>query len=337
MSEDEVRAPSGRFIRPAWKRMPTQFEKAVAITLVLLQIALVWGLTFVIGLAPDEILPRLEKSLEQAGEDVASRYGRPLNSSTGDPKASSRVPASPSAQPVPDAVPASSESSYQRGRRLSGIFVAQIAKVAEKPGNRKMTMISSLSVAAAMVLTGVLVAFFSWRLRRIASALFGAGVFFTYAFIAARNHGLSDWTSAFVSLPPAFLGALVGWHLVVLVTCLQASTLLTVLCALPVVMIVGISDLQKAVPVLIAVWALFAGLVYVFMVRSLLISAWAMCGAWTLGQAVLIGTFGISGVVLPWEAFLATIAVLAVVAIVFQFRLARRAAEEAGALGAEPA
>jgi hypothetical protein len=342
MSEEEVRAPSGRFIRPAWKRMPTQFEKAVAITLVLLQIALVWSLTFVIGLAPDKAFGHLEELFGRPLAGLGVSPGKPLSAPSEGKAPAARTPASDDTAPQADgasepAPETDEDSTYARGRKVIGARVAQIARVAEKPGDRRATIAGSLGAAAAMILVGTLVAFFAWRLRRVASAFFGGGSFFVAAFIAARVFGLSPWTSALVSMPPAFLGALIGWHLVVLVTCMQSATILTVICALPVIVLVGLCDPTKVVPVLIAVWALFAGLVYVFMVRSLLISAWAMWGAWTLGQAVVIATFGLSGKVLPWEAYLAAVTVLALAAVVVQFRLASRAAEEAGALGAEPA
>jgi hypothetical protein len=321
--------------------MPTKFEKAVAITLVLLQIALVWALTFAIGTAPEKALGKLEELFGRPLAGLGVSPGKPLSVPSGGkvsaPGTASPDPARADSGAPEAAQPAGEDSSYVRGRKVIGARVARIARVAEKPGDRKATMAGSLGVATAMILVGTLVAFFAWRLRRIASALFGAGVFFVSAFIAATSLGLGGWTSAFVSLPPAFLGALVGWHLVVLVTCVQSATILTAICALPVIILVGMCDPHKVVPVLIAVWALFAAVVYVFMVRSLLISAWAVWGAWTLGQAVMIATFGLSGRVLPWEAYLAAVSVLAVAAVIVQFKLARRAAEEAGGLLPEAA
>lgn len=329
-AETKARPGSGVFIRPTWKRMPNRFERGAAFTLVVVQVMGVWALTFLFGVFPSDLAAQLETELKKR-QSQGTPPDRPL---------SAEVPARKSAKgskAPPGQEPSVAASTYARGRRMMNVQMATLAGVTFKKGDRKTTMLASAVFAALLLVIGAVVSFFGWRLRRFASAIFGAAIFAIISATVASTFQLGTLSVLLVCLPMALLGALIGWHLVVLFTCVQASTVITVLAALPIFMITGFDQPERALPVLVAVWALSAVLIYVFMVRSLLISGWALWGAWIMGQALLVAVFGFTGFVMPWELYLLTVVVLAVLGVSVQYRLAARAAEDAPEPVPEPA
>ena len=329
MTEPGSRATSGAFIRPTWKRMPNRFERAAAFALVVVQVLGMWALTFVSGTIPSEIAAQLEAAFKKQGPQVAAS-SRPIS-------VRAPVKEDPKGAEPPSPQEASVSGLYARGRRVMNAQMAGMARATFKKDDPKVTMIASAAVALVLLLIGSVVSFFGWRLRRFASAIFGAAVFAIASAVVASTLGLKPLSIVLVCLPPAFLGALIGWHLVVLFTCVQASTVITLLAALPTFLVMGFDQPERALPVLVAIWALSAAVIYIFMVRCLLISGWALWGAWTMGQAVLIAVCGFTGLVMPWELYLLTVVILAALGVSVQYRLAARAAEEAPEPAAEPA
>jgi hypothetical protein len=298
----------------------------VAVLIVLLQIAGVWLLTLLIGYAPPEAAREIRQQImKKAGEPIP--LGLPLSAEGAGAAAGAGAGHSEAVSDLPE--------SYSRGRAVMMAGLAKMAAMGRPAGDdRRTSDYVSLGLVFGLLLIGSVVAFFGWRMRRLAAALFGAGAFGMAAGIVAADFGMKSWACLCVALPPAFLGALIGWHLMVLVTCVQAATMLTLLTAIPVVLAAGIERLPVIGPMLLGLWALYAAMIYIFMVRSLLISSWALWGAWCLGNVALIATYSLAGVVVPWEIYLLAVGILAVLGVRTQYWLAGRAA--AGPGRAEP-
>ena len=158
------------------------------------------------------------------------------------------------------------------------------------------------------------------------------------AFVIAYSALDAQWQPALlVAMPVAFCGALFGWHLVVLTTCMQAGFIFASLCFEATQLWTQPPDERYVVIAGLIIWGLATAAAYLFAARAMLISGWAVWGAGLLTAAVLLGTYRLVGVFMPWEIVVLLVAVLAVLGTLVQYRLAAREAEEATEPEPEPA
>lgn len=328
MAEFGSRATSGVFIRPVWRRMPTRAERVVSLVIV--------GLALV-GAA---LLPRaVGRMSEKVAGEEASRAAAVLRgafdlSGTTAPEGKPAGPGGASESEGPREKPATSAGAYAAGRReLTEDIAKGMASLKSSVSLRALIIILACSLAA-----GVVFGFFGWHLRRLTAALGGALLFGGITFTVAWQALSFNWVAAiFIALPMAFCGTLLGWHLVVLFTCLHAGSLAACLAVEVFAQFGGPEHLRWLVPCYLVAMGLGATAAYLFAARALLISAWAAWGALLLTFAALLGVCGFSGYRPPWEAALLFFSVLAIAGTLTQYRLAAAAAEDAPEPAAEPA
>jgi len=324
------RAESGVFIRPIWRRAPGPGERAgaVMLTLLILTGIAVLPFTLTVGSVRTRLDPqRIRKDVEDL------RRHLPLSASAPATAGGAKVDGTKAEEPgggdqqsatAPQPGPKMDER-YRQGR---DILTGWLAGVQESI--RSSASLSAVAViSAGVALAAVILVFFGWRLRRLTAALGGALAFGGAAALVARGHfGLGWGAATVVALPPAFCGALIGWHLMVLAACLQAGAI----AALAAVQIAVLCGLPQGRGWAIGCYLVAGGLAtagaYLFAARAMLISGWSVWGAVLLVLTGILGVSCLGPVLLPWEAFLAIVGVLALLGTLVQYRFAQRAAEE---------
>jgi len=309
---------SGVFIQPRWKRAPGTLEKLLAVVMTVVPIV---GLMLCTFDARNQV-PRVKAAAEQLHNSARSLGLL--------------------AAADPDARRAASGGSglgerYAEGRRMMAEGFAALGRDLQADGRwgRYLPWIGG----AVLSVLGLIFCFFAWPLRRYASALYGATCFGSAAFAAALKWGeLGPVPAALVALPPVFLGALVGWHLVVVVASLQVGALTCLLPAWALAQSYGPERLPAwFIPVVLSASALVVALAYLFLVRAALISTLSVGGALAVALAAATLLVAWKGLELPWEAVLAIIAFCAILGTLTQYRYAGGPqAEEADDEGDNP-
>lgn len=301
----ESNATSGVFIQPRWKRPPTDTERLFAIALTVLPVVLLVAFTFQAGTgAPvpawvrdgrvKAILPPLAASTGPDGRLAARRGSTGLDY-------------------------------YSQGRQImANAFASQVGKLQKGPGSGPAICWGAVF---AMTVLGITFCFLGWQLRRAASALFGAAALGigTFAFATGKAQ-METIPALMVALAPAFLGALVGWHMVVAVSCLQVGMMF----ALPVGVAFALTEPRWAWAASLVTLSLATALAYLFMVRAVLISNWAAYGGLLLAQAAVVALVTWKKTALPWEAILAIVAFFSILGTLTQYRYAGGAAAAGG-------
>lgn len=288
-------------IEPRWRRSPGTLERAAAVLLLLVPLAGLVLLTVSLGSAP--LAEDLRRGIRRADE-IQREFRREVRDSL-------RLSAESASRP---GLPAS----YSRGRAAINRGLAGAAEACRRRAGRQ----TMLACAALGTLLGLAFCFFGWPLRRATSVLFGAANFGLLAFSLALGSGLRPTAAVLASLAPAFLGAVIGWHLLVYLICAYAG----LLAALPAAAVAGMYDPRWTVPAALAAMAAVACLTYLFMIRAVLISSWSFSGAVLLTAALSAGLFAWRGVIPPWEALLAAAALFGALGTLTQYRLAAQGA-----------
>jgi hypothetical protein len=217
---------------------------------------------------------------------------------------------------------------YVEGRRMMADVFASLGR--DLRTDRDIGEVLPWIGVAVLSVLGVIFCFFGWPLRRCASALYGAVWLGYIVFILAmRKGGMQPLSAGLVALAPAFLGALIGWHLVVAMSCVQVAILI---CGPATWAYVGLHGAEALPawfwPVTVSVWALVIALAYLFLVRAALISTMAVGGGVFVAVAAATMLVAWKDLVMPWEAILAIIAFLAILGNVTQYRFAGGAGKD---------
>jgi hypothetical protein len=173
---------------------------------------------------------------------------------------------------------------------------------------------------AIVCLLGPLFCFFAWPLRRTGTALLGAFVFGAFAYGLARSYHL-NWSGALViSLAPAFLGALLGWHLLVLYTTALSGEVLGGVVFLLAITFFSIPAWLPAPLLMLVIWSLATAFVYLLALRPALISGWAVFGAVIISASATILTGCFSRGVPLWDLFLSVFVLFSILGTLSQYR-----------------
>lgn len=327
MTEPGSRATSGVFLKPVWRQPPRWGERAAALLITALVLAGLALLPLGLGRLCAELKP---EKLEELKTDLKKCY-----------QLSASTPAAPGGEkPAAPDTPENSKPAedlracYSLGREILAVTVAS-GPIGMK---QSMSFLALGATAAMMAMIGVLMGFFGWQLRRLTAALGGALAFGGGAFLVAFRALDPEWLPALlVALPAAFGGALIGWHLVVLVTCLQAGSAVSATVLMAAFLLGHTPDPRWMIPCYLVGWGLATAAAYLFMARAMLVSGWAIWGALLLTFAALLSFHGLTDYPLPWEAVVALVTIFSVLGTLTQYRLAARAAEEAPEPVADPA
>ncbi len=314
MSESSRR--SGVFIRPRWRREPNDLERFLAFAMTIVPVV---GLIVCTFDARNQT-PKVRAAAEQIQTSarnlglLSAEGDSALGAGSGDSSLGAR---------------------YAEGRRMMAESFASLGL--DLKSDRDMGGAMPWVGVVLLSAMGALFCFFGWSLRRHASALYGAAWLGYVAFaLAMRKGGLDPLPASLVALAPAFLGALVGWHLVVAMSCLQVATLICGPVAWAFVQSRGGDGLPVwFIPAAVSAWALVAGVAYLFLVRAALISTMAVGGGLAVALAASTLLVALNGTVMPWEAVLAVIAFFAIVGNVTQYQFAGRAAGGGGRDGGD--
>jgi|GEM_PF-3100051 len=292
---------SGVFIRPRWKREPNDFEKVMAFLMTIVPLI---GLILCTFDARNQA-PKVKAAAEQI-QNSAKRIGL-LSSADQNARLSAE---------------STLGSRYAEGRKMMSETFASLGR--DLRADRNIGESLPWIGAAVLGALGVIFSFFGWPLRRYASALYGAAWLGYIAFLlAVRKGGMQPLPAGLMALAPAFLGALVGWHLVVAMSCIQVATLVCAPAAWAFMNSHGTSDMPAwFLPVLASAWALMAALAYIFLVRAALISAMAVGGGLCVAMAAATLLVAWKDMTMPWEATLAIIAFFAIVGNLTQYHFA---------------
>jgi len=313
---------SGSFIQPRWKGRPNTFERAASMLMTIAVLA-----AFLYS-AASEFTGRGEvrnaaESVRKSACAISDRLSQPL-AATSDGK--SGPPAKPPA--VRERSSDRPATSLEAGKGRPGWQGWVKSRVHERAW-------VSWTVTGVMGAIGVLFCFLGWQTKRISSALMGALTLGGAAFALSHDKcsiGLAG--SLALALPPAFLGALLAWTCITVVTAIQVGVLLSV----PLVFVLirsatNFEMLPWLAPMAVAVWALVTALTYIFLVRAALISLMSVVGATLLIGAVAEALVQSTGADLPWQAALAMVAFLAILGNVVQYQHAGGGEEEDGGSG----
>ena len=297
----ESSSTSGAFVRPCWKREPSDAEKALAVLMSLIPVV---GLVLCTFDARNQA-PRVKAAAQQI-HSSAKAIG--LLSAT-DGQLGLSAPAGPTLG-----------ERYAQGRTLMAESFAGLGRDLQAD-HRYGASLPWIGGGVLGVLA-VIFCFFTWRLRRHASALFGAACFGYAAFTAAMKWSdMGPVPALLVALAPAFLGALIAWHLVVAVACAGVGVLTCVLPAWAIARSYGWAQLPAwFVPVVFSACALVVALAYLFMVRAALISTLAVGGGLAVALAAATLMVAWRGAAVPWEAILAAVAFFSIMGTVTQYR-----------------
>jgi hypothetical protein len=324
MSAVDTRTTSGVFIRPVWRPAPWRGELAIALVLAVVPVIGLLCLTAKLG---DR---ELAENAKPASNPVVARPAR--------------RPASVGALALAAlSAPHPQQGKAQKGEADGGAPAAKRVKlpstvkrflIGRRSANRDLNAeIAALKVAAVnvpahiwvkvilLVLLGPLFCFFAWPLRRAATAMLGAYVFGAVAFEVAVYYDM-QWTGALVvCLAPAFLGALVGWHLLVACTTINSGCITGATVGVALITNFGAPSWLPAPVIILLCCSLAIALVYLLALRPALISGWATLGSGLMSAALVVG-LGMFVQRLPlWDLFLACFALLVITGTITQYRL----------------
>jgi hypothetical protein len=294
---------SGVLVRPRWKREPSELERILAFAMTLIPVI---GLVLCTFDARNQT-PKVKAAAEQL-QNSAKSLGL-LSAADG----GSRLAASSDG---------SLASRYSVGRRTMAESFASLGR--DLKADRDLGDALPWVGVAILSALGIVFCFFGWPLRRYASALYGAAWLGYIAFaLAMKKGGMQPLPAGLVALAPAFLGVLIGWHLVVAMSCVQVATLICAPAAWAFVSSRGAEGLPAwFIPVAVSAWALMVALAYLFLVRAALISTMAVGGGLAVAMAASTLLVACKDMVMPWEAVLAIIAFFAILGNVTQYRFA---------------
>ena len=323
MSESNRNTTSGVLIQPRWKRAPSGAERILAMMMTVLPLLGLAAGTFIVGLVPPQMVQAAQK-MENSVKSMRSSL---------------------SAERTDGTLAARAEPTrYAKGREAMARFSVQPAVTLL--ADRKHGQTAAWIMAAFCGAFGLLFCFLGWQIRRATAALYGGFTFGLVAFTVALGAQMGIVPSALVALPPAFLGALIGWHMIVVITCLQVGALLCLPTMMVLVLLTGVGETPYwVIPTTLSVWALVTALTYLFLVRAVLISGWAVGGAASLATGAVTALYAWKSAIMPWEATMAIIAIFAIAGTLTQYRFAGGAAtddagggddEDAGARKARP-
>ncbi len=329
-AETNARPGSGVFIRPVWRRKPSRVEQIGALVMTGLVLVGAACLPQIVGEFYGGDAPGTANeaaiAVRRAFELSRAAEAKEEPSSAEDSSSRAGAPEAPrTARPGP----------YSIGRKkVAESIAAGMTSMKESVSLRVFIII--LSVALAL---GIILGFFGWHLRRLTAALGGALLLGGIAFALSRSKPLElHWVSAlFVALPMATCGALLGWHLVVLFTCMQAGSLAASLVTGIFLHLYGVEAREWMIVCYLVTFGLGTTIAYLFAARALLISGWAVWGALLLTLAMLLGIYGFTDLRPPWEGIFVPFALFALVGTITQYHLAARAAEDAPEPVAKPA
>jgi hypothetical protein len=309
----ESNSTSGVFVQPRWKREPSDAERTMAVLMSLVPIAGLVLCTLVAGYDA----PRVRSAADKLHKSAKS-MGLALSAESGDAELAARAGG-----------PSLGEK-YAQGRQVMAESFASLGR--DLRADRRYGQYLPWIGGGMLAGLGVIFCFFGWSLRRATSALYGA-VALGYGFflVAMKAAGMGPVPAALAALAPAFLGALVGWHMVVAVTCLQVGGLICLPAAILYAVSTGLSDLPPwFLPVTLSAWALVTALTYLFLVRAVLISGWSVGGGVAIAMGLITLLVAWKNTVLPWEASLAVITFFAILGTLAQYRHAGGPKDDAG-------
>jgi hypothetical protein len=353
MSDPMSRATSGVFIRPVWRRVPGRVEIAVAMLLAMLPLAGLVGLTLKVGqLAHRDgwTLARVRSVMKRAEGQAGPRPKSPAalalaavtspgpkpRTRTGTEPAPGSAPDSSSGKPDDQARPAelSALDSYALGREMFTVGMA-IGARSLRAGMQQADWQAWVE-AAILLLLGAAFCFFGWPLRRAAAALLGAYAFGRVAFGVALVHGMNPAGALVVALAPAFLGALLGWHLVVAYTTVLSGMVLGTTIGLLILVRFGEPSWLPGAIMILLLSTLATIFVYLLALRPALISGWAVLGAGLTSLALVTGAACVLKGMPLWDLFLCLFALMVVLGTVTQYRFAVRRTDLAAEAAATP-
>jgi hypothetical protein len=348
-TEDDGRPASGVLVRPVWRKPPGSFEMAMAFALAMVPLAGLLGFTVKVGdrawrdgsLAAGTDRPG-KAGAKGSGGGLASTGALALAAVTarrpGTPERTSPPGDAPGgAGEAPTAAPARRAPSlaerFLLGRKVLASGLAFGARRLRFDIER--STVGTWIGCVLLVLLGPVFCFLGWPLRRASTAMLGALVFGWAAYETAAHFGM-QWSGALVvSLAPAFLGALLGWHLVVAYTTLLSGSVLGITALMLTVMKFGPPG-WLPLPVTVMLFWSTATIVVYLLGRAALISGWAALGAFLITAWVVLGVGGSVGGLPLWDLFLATFTLLVVAGTTTQYRLATRREDLAAEAAATP-
>jgi hypothetical protein len=294
----ESNATSGVFIQPRWKRPPTDAERIFAVALTVLPVMLLIVFTFQAG--TQNPVP------SWANRQVLERLKPPSLEATAGPGGKLAAKRELTGMDY-----------YSNGRQIMARgFADQVTRLQKGPGSGPAVCWGAVF---AMTVLGLTFCFLGWQLRRATSALFGAAALGIGAFALATGSAQMETVPALmVAMAPAFLGALIGWHMMVAVSCLQVGLMF----ALPVGVAFALTEPRWAWVAALVTMSLATALAYLFMVRAVLISNWAAYGGLLVAMAAVVALKTWQNRPLPWEAILAIVAFFSVLGTLTQYRYA---------------
>ncbi len=333
MSAADLRTTSGVFIRPVWRRAPGRGELAVALLLAMVPLVGLLCLTVKFGdLACHEGSAATAADATSLANGKSSGRAQLSPARTALAALSTRFPTSSSVAKKAGA-PGGTAEAVSKPLSSSPVFDRYLAgrtfMNSDLSASVETLKVEAASVpahvwiwVALLILLGPLFCFLAWPLRRAATALLGAYVFGSVAYEVARLCGM-HWTgSLVVSLAPAFLGALVGWHLLVAYTTVLSGCVLGITVGLALVVRFGAPSWLPAPVILLLCCSLSIALVYLLALRPALISGWATLGSGLMAAALVVG-LGMFVQRLPlWDLFMACFALLVIAGTITQYRLA---------------
>ncbi len=317
---------SGVFIRPVWRRAPASGEKGLALLFTMLPLVGLFCITL---------------KAAQFSRDESVNNPR-LNNSTRTQQTAPRGQAllmvlSAREKTAPESIKKSSGEANLKQRVAAGRSWINTTVIGLRDGrrflNENLQLLAghlggqasnfsrgSWAGIAIVCLLGPLFCFFAWPLRRTGTALLGAFVFGALAYGLARSYQL-NWSGALViSLAPAFLGALLGWHLLVLYTTALSGEVLGGVVFLLAITFFTIPAWLPAPLLMLVIWSLATAFVYLLALRPALISGWAVFGALIISASATMLTGCFSRGVSLWDLFLSVFVLFSILGTLSQYR-----------------
>ncbi len=339
MSESDPRTSSGVFIRPAWPSKPGRRELAIALVMAVFPVIGLLCLTAKLGdrelaenAKPAAVVAGFAKKPASAGAMALAALSAPRPQQPRSQKgAAGKVTPAARRAKLPTTI-----KRFLIGRRSANRDLnAEIAELKVEAVNAPAHIWVKV---ALLILLGPLFCFLAWPLRRAATAMLGAYAFGAVAFEVAVYFGM-QWTGALVvCLAPAFLGALVGWHLLVACTTINSGCIIGATVGVVLVTSFGVPSWLPAPVLVLLCCSLAITITYLLTLRPALISGWATLGAGLMSTALILG-LGMFAKGMPlWDLFLACFTLLVILGTITQYRLAVDAEPQAeGGLAAEAA
>jgi len=338
MTGSDPRTDSGVLIRPVWRRSPGRGEFATALAMALAPVVGLLCLTAKLG------------DREMTAGPGGARVGPAVSSTGATALAALNAPAPAGRRAEKGTETTESTESRAAPERefptlLERFLVGRLSANSELNARLAALRVKAVDVpahvwvkVALLILLGPLFCFFAWPLRRAATAMLGAYAFGSAACELAAYFGM-QWSGALiVSLAPAFLGALVGWHLLVACTTINSGCMIGATLGVALITTVGTPSWLPA-PMLVFLCCTLAIIVtYLLTLRPALISGWATLGAGLMSVALVAGAGMFVRNIPLWDLFVACFTLLVILGTVTQYRLAvEREPQDEADLAAEAA